>query len=186
MSVLFHARCECGYKSRRLMANTCVCRNCREIVDIPRMPFRYRLVPCPLCSAAVPEKDMLLNLLGKGYLVTGRPSQMLCPKCDNSNLTFHMDATVSLLHGTDFPSVGDEIEGRMKKGGKLDIPWFPLDAADVCHDIPASVAVGNRVRLRVNEIATSRPTDSVKSMFYRYVVVKLDVCFVGEIPESYD
>lgn len=99
-------------------------------------------------------------------------------------MQFHLDATVSLIHGIDFPSVGDEIDGCIKQNGKLDIPWFTLDAADVNHDIPQDLAAGQRVRMRVTEIVTNEPTDTVMSMFYRFVVTKLCLTFVGPLPDS--
>lgn len=166
------------------MSNTCVCRACSEIVDIPRIPFRYQLSPCPICGSEVAESQILLNLLGEGYLVTDRPSALMCPKCNTSHVQFHLDATVSLIHGIDFPSVGDEIDGSITRNGKLDIPWFTLDAADVNHDIPQDITAGQRVRMRVTEIVTNKPTDTVMSMFYRFVVTKLCLTFVGPIPDS--
>jgi hypothetical protein len=97
---------------------------------------------------------------------------------------FHLDATVSLFRGIDFPSIGDEIDGCIKRNGKLDIPWFTLDAADVNHDIPQDLTAGQRVRIRVTEIVTNEPTDTVMSMFYRFVVTKLCLTFVGPLPDS--
>lgn len=166
------------------MCNTCVCRTCREIVDIPRIPFRYQLSPCPICGSDVPESQTLLNLLGEGYLVADRPSALMCPKCNASHVQFHLDATATLIHGIDFPSVGDEIDGCIERKGCLEIPWFPLDTADVNHDIPQDLRPGKRVRMRVTEIVTSKPTDSVLSIFYRFVVTRICLTFVGPLPDS--
>lgn len=181
MSVEYHATCTCGYKSRRLTGDTCVCETCREIVDVPRLPFRYALSPCPLCRSDVSEDQTLLNLLGEGYLVAERPSALRCPKCQASCVTFHLDATVSLAYGVDFPKAGDEIEGYMKKNGQLDIPWFTLNAAEVVHDIPDHIGKQEKARLIVKEIATSKPTDDVMSLFYRSVVTKLTLAFVDVV-----
>ena len=108
----------------------------------------------------------------------------MCPKCNTSRVQFHLDATVSLIHGIDFPNVGDEIDGCIKRNGKLDIPWFTLDAANVNHDIPTNLTVGQRVRMRVTEIKTDKPTDAVMSMFYRFVVTRICLTYVGPLPDS--
>ena len=184
MSVEFHATCDCGYKSRSLMSNTCVCRTCREVVDIPRLPFRYQLSQCPICGSDVPESQILLNMLGDGYLVADRPSALLCPKCNASHLHFHLDGTVSLIHGLDFPGVGDEVEGCVMPNGQLDIPWFPLDAADVTYKIPQELTVGKRVRMRVTEIEINEPTDTVMWMFYRFVVTRICLTFISTLSDS--
>ena len=83
-----------------------------------------------------------------------------------------------MIHGGEFPAVGDEIEGSMMRNGKLDIPWFTLKEADVQHDVPGDIPQGQRVRLRVDEIVTEKPADSVTVMFYRFVVTKLKLSFV--------
>lgn len=181
MPYQFHATCECGYRSRTLFGNTCVCPECRDLVDVPRLPFRYELTPCPKCKSAMFEEDTLLEMLGKGWLVTGKPSSLTCPKCDNAKVEFHLDAHLNIVHGTTFPEVGDEIDGFIKKNGKLDIPWFTLDAATVNHDIPDDVSPNQRVTMRVTEITTAKPTDTVQSLFYRFVVTELGLAYVATL-----
>ena len=123
-------------------------------------------------------------MLGEEYLVADRPSALLCPKRNASYVHFHLDATVSLIHGIDYPGVGDEIEGCVMPNGKLEIPWFPLDVADVTYSMPQDLAVGKRVRMRVTEIETNRPTDTVMRMFYRFVVTKICLTFVSTLPDN--
>jgi hypothetical protein len=184
MSYQFHATCECGYKSETLFANTCVCRICRELVDARRLPFRYELTPCPKCNSPMFENDTLLEIFGKGWLVSNRQSSVTCPKCENAKLFFHLDAHLHLVRGIDFPRVGDEIDGCIKRNGKLDIPWFTLDSATVTHDIPSNIQPNQRVTLRVIAINTAKPTGTVQSMFYRYVVTQLELQYVATLLQN--
>ncbi len=125
-----------------------------------------------------------MDILGKGWLVTGKPSALTCPKCSNAKVEFQLDAHLNIAHGIDFPNVGDQIDGCINKSGKLDIPWFTLDAASVEHDIPDHVRPGQRVALRVTQIMTAKPTDTVRSLFYRYVVTELGLQFVRTLPAN--
>lgn len=95
-------------------------------------------------------------------------------------MQFTLDATISVIRGVNFPDVGDEIDASINQDGTLDIPWFTLDAADLQHDIPDTIPPG-RVRLRVADIETQEPTDTVMSMFYRLVVTKLTLSFVRSL-----
>ena len=130
------------------------------------------------------ENDMLLDILGKGWLVTDKPSGLDCPKCEDSRLHFHLDAHLNLARGIDFPAVGENVDGYIKKNGNLDIPWFTLDAANVIHDIPADLQPGQRITTRVREIATGEPTDTVQTMFYRHVVTDLSLQYVKSLAEN--
>lgn len=183
MTYQYHATCKCGYRSEVLMGNTCLCPTCRDLVDVPRLAFRYELMPCPNCKNRIFENDMLLELLGKGWLVTEKPSALTCPKCENEKLIFHFDAHLHLAYGIDFPAVGDLIDGCIKRNGKLDIPWFTLDAASVDHDIPNSIERGQRVTMRLTSITTAKPTDTVQSMFYRKVVTHLGLQYINLLPQ---
>lgn len=178
----FHATCECGYRSNILMGNTCLCPHCRDLVDVPRLPFRYELTDCPKCGSQMSEADLLLKTLGKGWLVTDKPSALACPKCKTGKMRFHLGAHLYVKHGTDFPAAGDLIDGCIKKNGVLDIPWFTLDAAKVNHNLPANLAIGQRVTMRVKSINTAAPTDTVQSMFYREVVTDLDLEYLDTLP----
>jgi hypothetical protein len=130
------------------------------------------------------ENDLLLSILGQGWLVTDKPSALACPKCEKARLRFHLDAHLSVVRGTDFPAVGDEIDGALGQDGKLEIPWFTLDAAEVHHDIPVDVAPGRRITLRVTSIRISKPTSAVLALFYRNVVTDLGLQFVRTLPEN--
>jgi hypothetical protein len=81
-----------------------------------------------------------------------------------------------------FPAIGDEIDGCIKDDGKLDIPWFPLDAAEVHHNIPTDLSSGQRIRMRVTGIKTAKNNDKVRSMYYRNVVTELALQYLGELP----
>jgi hypothetical protein len=122
---------------------------------------------------------MLLNLLGKGYLGMDCPVGLPCPKCKKLSIRFHVDATISMKHGMCFPIAGDEIDAIKTQTGRLDIPWFRLaEGAALQHDIPDSVPMGQRVRMLVDEIATAKPSDTITSMFYRFVVTRLKLSYV--------
>ena len=130
------------------------------------------------------ESDTLLEILGKGWLVTDKASALTCPKCKNEKLTFHLDAHLYLAYGTDFPAFGDSIDGCIKRDRKLDIPWFTLDAATVHHDLPDELEHGQRVTMRVTSISTAKPTDEVRSMFYRKVVTNLGLQYLNILPQE--
>lgn len=125
---------------------------------------------------------MLLELLGNGWLVVEKPSALTCPKCETEKLVFHFDAHLHLAYGIDFPAIGDLIDGCIKRNGKLDIPWFTLDAATVHHNIPDSLERGQRVTMRVTSISTAKPTDTVQLMFYRKVVTHLELQYLDVLP----
>lgn len=180
----FHATCECGYRSEVLMGNTCLCRNCRDLVDVPRFPFRYELTPCPKCSSRMSEDDMLLKILGQGWLVADKPSELTCPKCNAVQLQFHFDAHLHVWHDAAFPAVGEIIDGCIKRDGVLDIPWFTLSAAKVNHDLPADLALGQRVTMRVTSIKTAAPTDAIQMMFFRQVVTDLSLEYLDILPKE--
>jgi len=130
------------------------------------------------------EDDALLEILGEGWLVADKPSDLTCPKCAKAKLQFHLDAHLYRVYGTDFPRIGDEIDGCIKKNGKLHIPWFTLDAAKVTHDIPDDLKSGQRITLRVTRITTAKPIDTVRSLFYRRVVTDLGLEYIGKLPEN--
>src|SRR5262249_22291185 len=153
----------------------CICRNCRDLVDVPRLPFRYELRPCPKCGFQMCEVDTLMEILGEGWLVTEKPSDLACPKCNTAKLWFHFDAHLHMKFGIDFPAVAALVDGCIKNNGKLDVPWFTLRAAEVTHNVPASLEPGQRVTMRVTSITTATPTDPVQSMFYRKVVTYLEL-----------
>ena len=184
MAYQFHATCECGYRSDVLLDNPCLCGKCRDLVDVPRFPFRYELKPCPKCSSRMSEDDMLIEILGGGYLVTDKPSALTCPKCNAAKLRFHFDAHLHMMWGIDFPAVGALVDGCIKGNGTLDIPWLTLDAAEVKHTIPADLKPGQRVTMRVKLITTATPTDTVQSMFYRKVVTYLGLEYLDTLPEN--
>jgi hypothetical protein len=129
------------------------------------------------------EDDMLIEILGEGYLVTDKPSALTCPKCNSAKLRFHFDAHLHMMWGIDFPAVGDLVDGCIKKNGVVDIPWFTLNAAKVSHDIPADLKSGQRITLRVTSITTARPTDPVQLMFYCKVVTDLGLEYLDTLPE---
>lgn len=186
MTPNYHATCQCGYRSEILMGNTCICSNCCDLVDVPRLPFRYELSSCSKCNSPMFENDMLLEILGKGWLVWDKPSALTCPKCKNSKLQFHLDATLSILGGIDFPKIGDKIDCFIKRNGELEIPWFALDAAaKINHNIPDDLQPGQRVRVSVTSITTERPTDTVQSIFYRKVVTKLILEYVKTLSKNH-
>ena len=167
------------------MRDTCLCPHCRDLVDVPRVPFRYELTPCPKCGSRMFEEDMLLEILGKGYLVTDRPSALTCPKCNNAKICFHDDAHLHVLFGLDFPAVGDLVDGCITSNGGLDIPWFTLALATVDHDIPVNLKPGQRITMRVTAITTATPTDPVHSMIYREVVTDLGLEFLNTLPDNH-
>ena len=127
---------------------------------------------------------MLLEILGKGWLVTDKPSALTCAKCNTVKLRFHFDAHLYVKRGIDFPAVGDLIDGCIKRNGVLDIPWFTLNAAKVNHNLPADLTPGQRITMRVTSINTAAPTDTVQSMFYRKVVTDLGLEYLDTLPED--
>lgn len=177
MTYQFKATCQCGYRSDILMGLTAACQNCRQLVDASRAKFRYTLRPCPKCGAPIREED----LLGEGWLVFDQPSSITCPSCGDRKLTFNSICHMHLKHGTDFPNIGDEIDGCIDKRGRIEIPWFKLEAPHVVHDVPAALAPGQRVRLRVKEIKTGKPTNAVLSMFYDRVVTELKLEYLCQL-----
>ena len=186
MTYQYHATCQCGYKSEILMVNTCICPNCCDLFDVPRLPFRYELSPCLKCNSPMFENDMLLKILGKGWLVTDKPSALTCPKCKNSKLQFHLDAHLSMMRGINFPVIGDRIDCCVKRNGKLDILWFALDAsATIHHNIPDNLKPGQRIATRVTSIVIEKPTDTVKSMFYHQVVTRLTLEYIKTLSKNY-
>ena len=89
-----------------------------------------------------------------------------------------------MKHGISFPSVGDEIDAAKSQTGRLDIPWFRLEGADLQHDMPDSVPTGQRVRMRVDEIATVKPSDTITGMFYQFVVTRLKLSYVRSLEKT--
>lgn len=175
MPVEFHATCSCGYESSPLFDDTVVCRNCDEIVDAPNLPFQYDLSPCPKCSGAVTEEDRLRSLLGGGYLVTDRPSALMCPKCKSSTVQFHLDATISMVYGTEFPQRGDFVHATVQSNGDVEIPGLLMDDVPVTFTNEAEVVTGCRINTRVMSIETA----PAQSMLYESVVTRLILKYKG-------
>lgn len=176
MPVTFSARCPCAYQSPRLKIgpnrSPLVCLGCKGMVIASRHRYRHDYEPCKACDSHLSEA----NDCGEGWLITGRPSWILCPQCQANPLTFEIHGHIDYRTLDHLPELGEIVHlERACVGGKIRVPDLNLGRADIVLEGLPEGSTG-RFAAVVNDIAAV-PSDVTRDAL---VVTR----FVATILES--